>query len=123
MVVRETPSLADSVEELLTSEGYRICRVETAHEGVRLLNSRRGRQVSATVVVCNEPVCTGLDTLEASEFKTPLIVLGWRGSPFAGREHPHVVLLRLPISAGHLLENLRTATETAGPTAIPVEAS
>ncbi len=116
MVVRETPSLADSVEELLSLEGYRVVPVPTAHQGVRLLNSRRGHLITATVVVCNEPICTGLDILEADQYRTPLIVLGWRGSPFAGRQHPNVVLLRLPISPGALLESLRSVTEPPRPT-------
>lgn len=114
MVVRETPSLADSVEELLTSDGYRVRRVSTAREGYRYLRSTRGRDVRATVVVCNEAVCSGLDTLAAAEAHTPVIVLGWRGAPFLPRSGSKLLLLRLPISAGVLLQNLRSLLEGTG---------
>lgn len=108
MVVRETPSLADSVEELLVSEGYRVRRVANAREGSEFLRTGRGRQVRATVMVCNEPVCRGFDTMTQATSGPPLIVLGWRGSPLAGQDRSNVVLLPLPISAEALLSNLRT---------------
>ncbi|HYK92735.1 MAG TPA: hypothetical protein VEY07_01670 [Thermoplasmata archaeon] len=108
MVVRETASLADSVQELLLSEGYRIRAVPSAREGRKLLESARGRGVRATVIVCNEPVCSGVETLTASTSDTPVIVVGWRGAPCTARGATKLLLLRLPISAGTLLSSLRS---------------
>ncbi len=118
MVVRETPSLADSVEELLTSEGYQVRRVNGTDEAVRLLDTPRGRTVRAAVVVCNEPVCSGLEGLKSLLGRVPILVLGWRGLPFITRGPSDVTLVRLPISAGALLDNLRALTE--GPASGPV---
>lgn len=115
MVVRETPSLADSVQELLSSEGYRIRTVSSAREGRKLLESSRGRSVRATVIVCNEPVCSGVDTLAASESTTPVIVLGWRGAHFPAEGNTKLLLLRLPISAGLLLASLRSLVHPGNP--------
>ena len=120
LVVRETASLADSVEELLTSEGYRVRTVPNAHEGRRLLSSPRGREVRATVIVCNEAVCSGLATMASVESETPLIVLGWRGPPFVPRGNTKLLLLRLPTSAGVLLESLRALVHGDAPHGTPV---
>lgn len=111
LVVRETASLADSVEELLSSEGYQVESVPNAREGQKLLASSRGRRVRATVVVCNEAVCSGLSTLATTEWHPPLIVLGWRGRRFALHGPGKLVLLSLPISVDSLLGTLRSASE------------
>ena len=111
LVVRETASLADSVEGLLSSEGYRVQSVANAREGQKLLASSRGREVRATVVVCNEPICSGLSMLATSEWHPPLIVLGWRGTRFVPPGPGRLVLLRLPISVDSLLATLRAASD------------
>lgn len=119
MVVRETPSLADSVAELLSSEGYRVRSVASAEKARQVLASPRGRGVRAAVIVCNQPFCTGPDTLACADADIPIIVLGWRGAPEHAQRNSKLLLLRLPISAGMLLENLRTVVGDGYPPAVP----
>lgn len=120
VVVRETPSLADSVEELLLSEGYQVRRASSGLDAREMLARRHRNPIEAVVVVCNEPICSNLDSIAVLGLSTPVIVLGWRGPSLAGLVNHRVTFLRLPISAGQLLEELRVArnqTPTVDPSA------
>ena len=110
LVVRETPSLADSVEELLLSEGYHIRRAVDGHEAMKIVSRAHRIPIQAILVVCNEPVCSNMDSIATLGLTIPVLVLGWRGPAFEDEAHEQITFLRLPITAGRLLEEVRLAT-------------
>lgn len=123
LVVRETPSLADSVQVFLETLGFRVVAVDDARAAVARL-SRPGRgPVDVVVVACNQARCELLESypeaFPASARHLPLVVVG---DPFAEARHvwpSNVKLVGLPLEAGDFERMLDEFVGASLPEALP----
>jgi len=128
LLVRESPSLADSVQLLLETVGYTVVPVNSLPLR-RRSRAARSDPVEAVVVACNEPTSTMLDRLPAGLPETsrgaPTIVLGRPARERQGSTHPDVRFVALPLDTagfvGLLAELVRHPApgpaDSSGPTA------
>ena len=82
LVVRETPSLGDSVQILLEEVGFRVVSFGTPSSAIDRLADRTAEPIGAIVVACNQAVCETLRGYPLSfppeARSTPLLVVGSR---------------------------------------------
>jgi len=122
LVVRETPSLADSVQILLETVGFRVVSFSSLAPALDRIEDRSAEPVRAIVVACNQPyseTLSGYPHLFPPEARdVPIVVIGQRTLE-VGRRWPKTVrLLGLPLDANALVSALTQATGVeAGPPA------
>jgi CheY-like chemotaxis protein len=120
LVVRETPSLADSVQLLLETVGFRVAAYDSVGRAFARLRDGDAASVLATVVACNRAACESLrnypEGLPPAATPIPLIVVG---RSVAVPEHPwptNVRFVALPLQTKEFLAMLdRLAAHVATP--------
>lgn len=119
LVVRETPSLAASVEEILEGEGYRLVRADSIREANACLSDGGGAAVGFVLVVCNQPVCDAPHLLEPPERpgagRVPVAVLGWRGPTSVRPNGFPIEYFRLPIRTREFLDRVAELLRSPAP--------
>lgn len=84
MVVRETPSLADSLGLLLETVGFRVEHEASVPLALARLRRGNGETVRAIVVACNQPGSEMLrgfpESFPAEARELPLLVVGGRAA-------------------------------------------
>jgi hypothetical protein len=114
VVVRETPSLADSLQLLLETVGFRVrtepgiptpyCESDGGHSG----------PARAIVLACNKPrseVLRGFpDRFPAEDRDLPLVVVGDRAAEARGAWPPNVHFVALPFDARSFVKLLTDLT-------------
>lgn len=121
LVVRETPSLADAVQILLETVGFRVLSFGSFPSALERIQDRSAEPIGAIVVACNQAYCETLRGYPEScpeEARTlPLLVVGQRALQSRARLPAHVRSLGLPLDAGALVSALThlTGIETSGP--------
>lgn len=116
LVVRETPSLADSLQLLLETVGFRV-RPEA---GIPSGPSPSGDEGSAQAIVlaCNQPrseVLRGFPDRFPPEYRgLPVVVVGGRAAAARGDWPPNVRFVGLPIDAGSLVKLIGELTSIDG---------
>ena len=114
LVVRETPSLADSVQILLETVGFRVVSFGCLGSALDRIEDRTAEPIRAIVVACNQAYSETLRGYPASfpaEARTiPLLVVGQRALQ-QGRIWPsNVKSLGLPLDASTLVSALTHLT-------------
>lgn len=114
LVVRETPSLADSVQILLETVGFRVISFSSLASARERLGDAGAEPIRAIVVACNRSYS---DTLRGypesfpSEGRTiPLLVVGQKPMQGGRRWPPNVRTLGLPLDSGALVAALTHLT-------------
>ncbi len=117
LVVRETPSLADSVQVFLETLGFRVTTADLAAEAALRLSDATQDPVDLIVVACNRARSELLETYPEAfpddARRLPVIVVG---DPFAEtrRTWPsNVKRLPLPLETSVLARLLDECTSTA----------
>jgi len=114
LVVRETRSLADSVQLLLETVGFRVVAENRAPAALARLASDREEPIRAVVVVCNQPnseVLRGFpESFPPVARALPLLVVGDRVAETRRSWPPNVRFLGLPIEANRLVDQLGRMT-------------
>jgi len=123
LVVRETPSLADSVQLLLETVGFHVAAYDSVSRAFARLREPGADSVLATVVACNRPVCDSLrnypDGLPPAVVPLPLIVVG-RSVAVPARVWPsNVRFVALPLQTKEFLAMLDRLAARAGPSGSP----
>lgn len=112
LVVRETPSLADSIQLLLETVGFRVIAESRPAAALSRLEAPSRDLIRAVVVACNEARSETLERLprEAtlSGGELPLVVVGSRPLSTRSRWPPKVRSFPLPLEAGALVDHLMT---------------
>lgn len=118
MIVRETPSLADALQLLLETVGFRVRTAAGIPPAVA--PSESPEAVRAIILACNKPrseVLRGFpDRFPEGDRDLPLLVVGDRAAEARGAWPPNVHFVALPFDARsfvQLLDGL-TTTEPAG---------
>lgn len=114
LVVRETPSLADAVQILLETVGFRVLAFGSRTSALERIEDRNAEPIRAIVVACNQAYSETLrgypETFPAGARAVPLLVVGQRSFQ-AGRRWPaNVRSLGLPLDSGSLLNALAQLT-------------
>ncbi len=117
MVVRETASLADSVQLLLETVGFRVVPEEGVPEALERLADTRREPIRAVVVACNQARSEMLgafpESFPSSARKLPLVVVGDRPS-LARRGWPsNILFVGLPFETRRFLELLHDRMDLA----------
>ena len=122
LVVRETPSLADSVQILLETVGFRVVSFGSLASALDRLTDRTAEPIRAIVVACNQvysETLRGYPEAFPPEARTvPLLVVGQRALQ-TGRAWPsNVRSIGLPLDGRSLVSALAllTGVEAAPPT-------
>jgi hypothetical protein len=123
LVVRETPSLADSVQILLETVGFRVVSFGSVASALERIADRTAEPIRAIVVACNQAVSETLRSYPMS-FPTearsvPLLVVGQRALQ-GGKIWPsNVRSLGLPLDGRALVSALThlTGVEAGAPPA------
>ncbi len=114
-VVRETPSLADSVRLLLETLGFRVVQADHLPSALDRLEHPSGAPVDAVVVVCNRDRSELLraypDSFSRASRTLPFLVVGDRPSRLRGSWPPNVRFVRLPIRPGPFARLLEALSE------------
>ncbi|HYA56858.1 MAG TPA: hypothetical protein VEH57_00090 [Thermoplasmata archaeon] len=107
LLVRETPSLADSVQLLLETVGYRVVPVNSLPLPRRKGRARETGEVGAVIVACNEPTSAMLDRLPGALPEAyrgaPTIVLGRPAREEQSTAYPGVRFVGLPLDASSFI--------------------
>jgi hypothetical protein len=125
LVVRETPSLADSVQILLETVGFRVVSFGSFASAVDRIQDRRAEPIGAIVVACNqaysETLRTYPDGLPEDARSVPLLVVGQRALQSRSKLPGNVRSLGLPLDAGSLVSALThlTGIEQGSPPGSP----
>ena len=118
LLVRETPSLADSVKLLLETVGYTVVSVDSLPIPRRRGHAREVGRVDAVIVACNEPTSAMLErlpgALPAAYRGAPAIVLGRPARESQSTTHPGVRFVGLPLDASSFLGLVGTVTGRDG---------
>lgn len=121
VMVRETPSLADSVQLLLETVGFHVLPFDSATKAFAHLREGNAGFPLAIVVACNRPACETLrtypDHLPSYLLPLPLIVVGRTTHVPEGPWPSNVRFVGLPIQAKEflaMLDRLATLNPTAG---------
>jgi DNA-binding NtrC family response regulator len=121
LVVRETPSLADSVQILLETVGFRVVSFGSLSSALERISDRSAEPVRAIVVACNQAYSETLaaypDSFPQESREVPVVVVGQRALQGGRKWPPNVRSLGLPLDSGALVMALACATgiEAAGP--------
>jgi len=114
MVVRETPSLADSVQLLLETVGFRVVPEPSVPPALARLRSAEDDSVQAIVVACNQPqsdMLRGFPDLFPTEARSlPLLVVGGRAAQSRRVWPANVHFLGLPFVAREFVRLLNEVT-------------
>lgn len=114
LVVRETPSLADSVQILLETVGFRVVSFGTVGSAVDRIGDPSAEPIRAVVVACNEPFSETLrgypQSFPSEARAVPLLVVGSRALQGAKIWPSNVRSLGLPLDAGKLVSALAVLT-------------
>jgi len=123
LVVRETPSLADSVQILLETVGFRVVSFGSTASALDRIQDLSAESIGAIVVACNQAYSETLRGYPASfppeARSVPLLVVGER-SLQSGRIWPsNVRSLGLPLDGAALVSALThlTGMEAGAPAA------
>jgi hypothetical protein len=123
LVVRETPSLADSVQILLETVGFRVVSFGSIRSALERIQDRSAEPIGAIVVACNQAYSETLrgypESLPEEARTVPLLVVGQRALQSRGKLPANVRSLGLPLDAGALVSALThlTGIESGGPAA------
>lgn len=114
LVVRETPSLADSVQILLETVGFRVLSFGSLSSALDRIEDRVSEPIRAIVVACNQAYSETLrgypESFPKEARAVPLLVVGQRALQ-SGRMWPaNVRSLGLPLDAGALVTALALLT-------------
>jgi FixJ family two-component response regulator len=126
VVVRETPSLADSVQLLLETVGFHVLAYDSPSKA--FAHVREGGQgvPVAIVVACNRSSCETLRTypghLPPYLLPLPVIVVGRSVAVPNGTSPSNVRFVALPLQAKEFLAMLDrlASTHVSGPTHLPM---
>ena len=128
LVVRETPSLADSLQLLLETVGYRVRTEVGIPTGVTGPAGTGEDAVRVIVLACNKPRSDFLrdypDRFPVDFHRVPLVVVGSRAAGARGIWPPSVHFVDLPIDAQsfvRLIDDLATPNGSAPPRPLTVE--
>lgn len=114
LVVRETPSLADSVQILLETVGFRVVSFGSLSSALERISDRSAEPIRAIVVACNQAYSETLrgypDSVPEDARSVPVLVVGQRALQ-GGRKWPaNVRSLGLPLDSGALVAALTHLT-------------
>lgn len=114
LVVRETPSLADSVQILLETVGFRVVSFGSLASALDRIGDRTAEPIRAIVVACNRALSETLrgypQSFPAEARSVPVLVVGQR--PLEGTKiwPSNVRSLGLPLDASALVSALTHLT-------------
>jgi len=123
LVVRETPSLADSVQILLETVGFRVVSFGSISSALARIDDRTAEPIRAFVVDCNQAYSETLrgypESFPPQARDVPLLVVGQRALQDGRKWPPNVRSLGLPLDSGALVRALAqlTGLEAPSPTA------
>jgi hypothetical protein len=117
LVVRETSSLADSVQLLLETVGFRVVPESRVPLALARLASDREEPIQAIVDACNQPTSELLrgfpESFPVPAREIPLLVVGDRVAETRRSWPANVRFLRLPVEANRLVEQLDHMTASS----------
>ena len=123
LVVRETPSLAGSVQILLETVGFRVLSFGSVASALERIADRAAEPIAAIIVACNQAVSETLRgyplSFPVEARSVPLLVVGQRALQSSRIWPPNVRSLGLPLDAKALVSALAqlTGLEAGTPTA------
>jgi DNA-binding response OmpR family regulator len=116
VIVRETPSLADSLGLLLETVGYQVGLESTVSHALARLHREGRTPIRAIVVACNRRESETLkgypESFPSDARNLPLIVVGDRASESRRVWPSNVKFFHLPFDARELVEFLKELTGT-----------
>ena len=119
LVVRETPSLADSVQLLLETVGFHVAAYDSVGRAFARLREGDPSGIVATVVACNRASCDSLrnypEGLPPAAAPIPLIVVGRSVELNDRRWPPNVRFVALPLQTKEFLAMLDRLAAHVGP--------
>jgi hypothetical protein len=114
LVVRETPSLADSTQILLETVGFRVVSFGSLSSALERISDEYAEPIRAIVVACNQAYSETLrgypDSLPEEARSLPVLVVGQRALQGAKKWPANVRSLGLPLDAGALVAALTHLT-------------
>jgi DNA-binding NtrC family response regulator len=114
LVVRETPSLADSVQILLETVGFRVVSFGTVASALDRIADRSAEPIRAVVVACNQPFSETLrgypQSFPADARSIPVLVVGSRALQVGHIWPSNVRSMGLPLDAKTLVSALTHLT-------------
>ncbi len=114
LVVRETPSLADSVQILLETVGFRVLSFGSLSPALERIVDRTAEPIRAIVVACNQAYSETLrsypESLPEEARAVPLLVVGQRALQGGRKWPPNVRSLGLPLNSDTLVAALTHLT-------------
>lgn len=127
MVVRETASLADSVQLLLETVGFRVVAMHRVGEAVARLAALGEEPIRAVVLASNQPRSEMLrifpDAFPPGARNLPLVVVGDRSAHERHGWPPNVHFVRLPFETQRFLELLDTIMHGSNPLPPTIQAA
>ena len=123
LVVRETPSLAASVQILLETVGFRVLSFGSVASALDRIGDRTAEPIGAIIVACNQAVSETLRGYPLSfppeARSVPLLIVGQRALQGGRIWPPNVRSLGLPLDAKALVSVLAqlTGLEAGAPAA------
>jgi len=119
LVVRETPSLADSVQLLLETVGFRVLAFDSPAKAFSYLRAADREPPLALVVVCNRAFCETLRVYPAHASSVhrslPVIVVGRTVQVPLDRSPGNVRFVALPLQAKEFLALLDRLASAGAP--------
>jgi hypothetical protein len=114
LVVRETPSLADSVQILLETVGFRVVSFGSLASALDRIEDRSAEPIRAIVVACNQVYSETLrgypEAFPIDARSVPVLVVGQRALQGAKLWPSNVRSLGLPLDRGALVSALTHLT-------------
>lgn len=120
LVVRETPSLADSVQILLETVGFRVLSFTSLPPALERIEDGSAEPIRAIVVACNQSYCETLrgypESFPEAARGVPLLIVGQRALQGRKKWPANLRSLGLPLDSGALVTALThlTGIETDG---------
>lgn len=119
LVVRETPSLADSVQLLLETVGFEVVPVDSVPPALARLQPNHHEPIRAIVVACNQPHCETLrrypHDFPPDSRDLPLLVVGARAAESHRTWPSNVRFVGLPFEASGFVTLLNEVTAPREP--------
>ena len=127
MVVRETTSLADSVQLLLETVGFRVVAMDRVAEAVARLAALGEEPIRAVVLASNQPRSDKLrifpEAFPPGARNLPLVVVGDRSAHERHGWPANVHFVRLPIETRRFLELLDSIMHGSRPVPTTLQAA